>query len=562
MDTSFSYRKIFPGNNVLVFIPHEDDEINIAGSTIYELKKENFHVTCVYATNGDHHYLAETRIAEAMNALRVLGVPSEDIVILGYPDGGPGAASSPYARGINSPINVDGHEETYGIKGKSDFSMYLNGVHSPYTRKGFISDVEAVIEFFRPDVIIGIDFDSHPDHRACSIALETAIGNLLNRKGNKYFPIVLKSYAYNTGFESIPDFYEAHLYSTRFNRSRLSNTNYDTDNPTLEWKKRLRFPLARECRNHFLQKNILYKAMKWHVSQRAFMKAAQIINSDQVYWARRTDNLAFIGETKVSSGDGAALHDFKMIDTNDISRNKAVFDSTIWEPDKNDPEKTCTIFFDTKQDVSSIILYGNVEKESRILKSRITLSNGYTIDCGPLNINGTGTVIEFPEQREIKWVQYRILKTEGNHPGLTEWEIFPPRATGSKFIKIMVDDNFAYDWTIYPNENPSIGLYTYGYDTDRPSIKWKLNESFSTLTAINEAIKSCDSIIQIQAFDENDESVKDEITLRPGSRIEALCLKYRQFWDKVEVQLDNLRIKRKHHKLKQLKKQQKGKLDK
>jgi hypothetical protein len=126
----------------------------------------------------------------------------------------------------------------------------------------------------------------------------------------------------------------------------------------------------------------------------------------------------------------------------------------------------------------------------------------------------------------------------------------------------MVDDNFAYDWTIYPNENPSIGLYTYGYDTDRPSIKWKLNESFSTLTAINEAIKSCDSIIQIQAFDENDESVKDEITLRPGSRIEALCLKYRQFWDKVEVQLDNLKIKRKHHKLKQLKKQQKGKLDK
>lgn len=30
MDTMF-YNQIFPGNRVLIFIPHEDDELNIAG---------------------------------------------------------------------------------------------------------------------------------------------------------------------------------------------------------------------------------------------------------------------------------------------------------------------------------------------------------------------------------------------------------------------------------------------------------------------------------------------------------------------------------------------------
>lgn len=33
MDTMF-YNQIFPGNRVLIFIPHEDDELNIAGALI------------------------------------------------------------------------------------------------------------------------------------------------------------------------------------------------------------------------------------------------------------------------------------------------------------------------------------------------------------------------------------------------------------------------------------------------------------------------------------------------------------------------------------------------
>ncbi|WP_442877423.1 PIG-L family deacetylase [Dialister sp.] len=59
---------------------------------MYGARKEGFRGIVVFATNGDRSYLAETRIREAEKALEELGVPEEDIIILGYPDGGLDAA--------------------------------------------------------------------------------------------------------------------------------------------------------------------------------------------------------------------------------------------------------------------------------------------------------------------------------------------------------------------------------------------------------------------------------------------------------------------------------------
>lgn len=343
--SSFTYKNVFKDHDVMVFIPHEDDEINVAGATIYGLRQEGFHVICAFATNGDRSYLAETRIREAAAALKMLGVPYEDIIILGYPDGGLDASRSPYAQGVGHTITVDGHDSTYGIADKDDFPMAEYGKHTPYTRTGFLEDVENLIRAYHPANIIAVDFDSHPDHRACSIALETAIGHILNEKGNTYFPIVLKAYAYNTGFESVADFNSLHLYSTKFNRGRLADPSFETDNPVYHWEERIRLPVMEPCRNQSLSRNLIYQALRCHVSQRAFLKANQIINSDQVYWIRRTDNLAFCGITTASSGNAEAVHDFKMIDVKDIAPRKPVFDTCLWEPLSSDKEKSITIHF-------------------------------------------------------------------------------------------------------------------------------------------------------------------------------------------------------------------------
>lgn len=49
-DSSFSYSSLFKGKTLMVIIPHEDDEINIAGSTIHGSILEGIHVICVFST--------------------------------------------------------------------------------------------------------------------------------------------------------------------------------------------------------------------------------------------------------------------------------------------------------------------------------------------------------------------------------------------------------------------------------------------------------------------------------------------------------------------------------
>lgn len=548
--SSFTYKNVFKDHDVMVFIPHEDDEINVAGTTIYGLRQEGFHVICVFATNGDRSYLAETRIQEAAAALKMLGVPYEDIIILGYPDGGLDASRSPYAQGVGHTITVDGHDSTYGIADKDDFPMAEYGKHTPYTRTGFLEDVENLIRTYHPANIIAVDFDSHPDHRACSIALETAIGHILNEKGNTYFPIVLKAYAYNTGFESVTDFNSLHLYSTKFNRGRLADTSFETDNPVYHWEERIRLPVPEPCRNQSLSRNLIYQALRCHVSQRAFLKANQIINSDQVYWLRRTDNLAFCGTTTASSGNAEVVHDFKMIDVKNIAGKKLVFDTCLWEPASSDREKSITIHFYKPQNISAIKLYGNVNRESRILEGQLLFSNGYSVKTGPLERNGQATDIPIEPQSDTEWVTFQVLQAEGPHPGLTEWEIFDHPCPDMHICKILVNGEFAYRWDMYPGETAEVGLYTYPEDMP---VVWKLNGVEMTLNKLNEEITTETKAFKIQVLSVQTGMILDEISIKKASYFNPLKMDVQNIFNRFYVWKDKQLIKHKHHQLRVMK---------
>lgn len=545
-----SYKNIFQGHDVMIFVPHEDDEINVAGATICGLRQEGFRVLCVFATNGDRSFLAETRIREAAAALGKLGVPYEDIIILGYPDGGLDAARSPYVHGIEHAVRIDGHDSTYGIADKADFSVAKYGKHTPYTRTGFLEDVENLIRAYKPANIIAVDFDSHPDHRTCSIALETAMGRILNDEGNTYFPIILKAFAYNTGFESIVDFNSMHLYSTKFNRNRLADSSFETDNPVYHWEERVRLPVPEICRHPSLSQNLIYQALRCHLSQRAFLKANQIINSDQVYWLRRTDNLAFYGITTASSGHAEAVHDFKMIDVKDIAPFQSVFDTCLWEPLPSDKEKRVTIHFYKPQKISRIRLYGNVNQDSCILGGRILFSNGYSIETGPLKRNGQALDVQMDSQCDIEWVSFQVLKTEGPHPGLTEWEIFDQPNPSVQIYKILVNGEFAYHWDMYPGETVEVGLYSYPEDE---SVTWKLNGIAISLEQLNRRISEESGTAVIQAISLKTGDILDEIYIHKASGIDKFHAYATHFHNCLRMWVDKQKIKRRHHQLRVLK---------
>lgn len=414
---------------ILVVVPHEDDEINLAGSTIYRFVQEGKRVICVFVTNGDWLYSVDVRMKEALQSLKALGVDSENAVFLGYPDGGVHGEHSPFMHGKNEVMNTAGHTHTYGSSFKKDFATEEYGHPQSYIWKNLIQDLENVVLKYKPDMIIGTDFDNHPDHRMCSIALDTAMGNILNRENNSYFPIYFKGFAYSIAFEGKDDFFDfAQVKPSCINEKALTYPEFGTDNPAFEWNQRIRIPAPDACCTFDLSKNVMYKALCSYVSQRIFVRAGRIINGDQVYWQRRTDNLVHQGKLTVSSGEKTYLSDFQTLYTEDISVPKPVFENYGWAPDEQDTEKWCRCTFTKPQHIESISLWGNIEKTSRVTAGELIFSNGYRCPVGTLREYGRETAIPMEPQEHIEWIEFRMTDFYGK-PVIAEWGIFATNNT-------------------------------------------------------------------------------------------------------------------------------------
>jgi len=74
--SSFKYRDFFNGDTVMVIVPHEDDEINVSGATIYGAIKEGLHVFLVYVTNGDFQYKKKDILSEIEELQTVNYIPA------------------------------------------------------------------------------------------------------------------------------------------------------------------------------------------------------------------------------------------------------------------------------------------------------------------------------------------------------------------------------------------------------------------------------------------------------------------------------------------------------
>lgn len=550
--SSFTYSEFCGDKPLMVIVPHEDDEINLAGSSIIAARKENLRVICVFLTNGDWEYPAFIRINEAIDSLKIMGVSEDDIIFLGYPDGGAEAEKSIF-RVTLPPKNIGIRNETYGTKEKPDFAYALYHKHSAYTWENLLLDLKSVILKFKPGMILATDFDRHPDHRMTSIAFDIVMGDILNHyyDNSEYLPIVMKGFCYCTGFESIADFYRRHLLSSVVNKEKLQNSKFDTDNPGYEWNKRVRFPVPDEARLD-LKYNLIFKALYAHVSQKAIWKhkPEKIINGDQVFWNRRTNNLIYKGKITVSSGDSRYLHDFQMINTYDIRAKQTVFEDYLWIPQKDDNEKWCRCDFSLPQHVEAVAFYGNIDENSLILKGRLTFSNGYSCKVGKFNLDGKETLVSLPPQENVEWIKFEIIESKGEHAGISEWEILNNTKERIRILQICVNGNFAYDWYVYPNEEAIVSAYTYGIDGD---LNWFIDGQSATLEEINSRIKGLKTKVKIRTEMKENPNVWAEMVISPAKNLEQLWLRATIVSDKTYVWLKKQLQKIPHHKLRRLK---------
>jgi len=168
-----------PGDSVLVFAAHPDDETLGAGGLIHAALAAGARVQVVIFTNGDgyvegvdvgFHTLFSTpelfiqygkrRQQEALAAAAGLGLPPDRVIFLGYPDRGLAALwgstwdcdhpyTSPYTRRHDSPYDMTYHRG------------------AAYCGQNVLDDVEGILRRERPTVIAVHDAeDTHRDHWA------------------------------------------------------------------------------------------------------------------------------------------------------------------------------------------------------------------------------------------------------------------------------------------------------------------------------------------------------------------------------------------------------------
>lgn len=183
----------FGDHRIVIFAPHCDDETLGPGGLIKEALERKINVKVVLITNGDgfaysakkelghiiltpEEYIkyALIRQKETVNALKNLGLPSQDIIFLGYPD-----------EGISEMWEANWNYDNLAISHFSgkDHSPYANSykLNAPYCGLSVLDDIKKIMKEFKPtDIYLPHANDVHPDHWATNCFVLMALEDLTN----------------------------------------------------------------------------------------------------------------------------------------------------------------------------------------------------------------------------------------------------------------------------------------------------------------------------------------------------------------------------------------------
>lgn len=542
------FDKSYFGTRILILAPHPDDEINIAGNMILNLSAAKAEIFVAYSTNGDFDISAEIRAQEAVNSLKILGVPAEKIIFLGYGDTFNGKGNPHIFSAENPTTSPAGHKKTYAPKNFVDYSKKNFGKHSFYTKKSFKRDLKSLILELRANIIFCVDFDSHADHRTLSVLFEEVLGEILS-ENNNYRPEVYKKFAYSTAFTAVPDFYATNLRATL--KPKLGETDtYDfdfIDRANYIWKNRVRFPVAEACRQTILKDNPLAEAIFAHKSQKNEWNALRILNSDEVFFERRTDSQTFSAKVTATSGYISKVCDFKIIDTKNIDICPPKIENNLWRPSADDLQKKLFFEWDEPIQVQKIVIYGNLlddfaENISLKLVFDKTNADFKNFEVFNIEIPARGCPFVLNTQKiYVKRAEITAVNPKNNF-GLAEVEFFAnvePLRKIPPFIKITSKDNFIYKYAV-PYEIDKISLGIYRFHVENPV---KITATAHDEEILSEILEDGELILNFGKENEivvtaevlGDLTIYDRVIIRRIGDFAQIQLKIWQWLDKLRV---------------------------
>lgn len=442
--------EMYGSHRVMLLVPHQDDDINVLGGVIEEYVKYGSEVIVVFSTNGDYDGLSETRMKEAVNALSAMGVPEDHVVFLGYGDQwnpeGPHLYNAEPGTVMQS---VFGRRETYG----TDWHPAYNEGNS-YTAEHFMEDLESVILEYLPDTLYCVDYDYHIDHKSLMLFFEKTMGRLLNAQ-TEYRPRVFKGYAYNTAWESEPDFYGENLKSTQ----NIFAEPYLQQPEVYRWEDRVRLPVHAENLSRSVLCSGAYEKLSMYASQGAGLYTPRVYKSDKVFWERRTDSLCHGAEIQASSGAAERLNNFMLLDNFCLTDKEYLPYDGVWIPEADDTSRQIRVTFAQPETVTMVSLYDHPDPSKNVKDAVISFDDGSYVQTGPLHPGGAET--RFPvDARTVTSFTVTLLETEGE-AGLTEVAAYGSDAAAVPVVKLMDRaENFLYDYWISPDGYQEFLLYT------------------------------------------------------------------------------------------------------
>lgn len=445
VENSYFQSAYLKNKNVLVLVPHEDDEVNLAYGVIDAFTAAGSDVTIAFATNGDSRFDGGTRVAEAIRVCALMGVPKEHIILLGYGDhtcNPPLFLSEPNAL---RPSEA-GHLETYGLEGIPDYHTMRFGKAAGYTRANCEADLADLILTLRPDILFACDTDQHVDHVSLSQMFDRVMGKLL-RANPQYKPQVFKGFAYEYAWHGNPDFYRIPLASSALPWRASSYEN------AYAWQDRVRFPLPNEYLGYTLRSSKLRALLQTYQSQYAVVKQQNLLNGDRIFWERSTDVLW--GDVTTSSGNAERLQDFILSDTEEAPL------ASCWCPSTDDRQPEIHIRWAQPQTIDTLVFYDAPNPGGDIETVRVLDDSGWFQDY--TLPDGTGKPCRMAlHGLRTQNLTIRLLSWKGSPIGFSEIEVLPQRKQTLEWIQPTdTDGNFLYEYAC-PADQP-IAMLLYGY---------------------------------------------------------------------------------------------------
>jgi len=199
----------------MVIVPHQDDETFAFGASIMNMVEDGDDVRVVFATNGDgwdfvdhsQRFWTEEfgpqRLLESSDALEILGLSREDMIVLGYPDGS--LKSLFEASDRNEEISfLNGKSHTYGNPAANlyDYHTLQHGHAALLTGNHVRQDFLDVIRVNMPsEIYVMSRYDTHSDHEYCYHYMAEAIRTI--QESETYAPIVHESIVHGELSEAV-----------------------------------------------------------------------------------------------------------------------------------------------------------------------------------------------------------------------------------------------------------------------------------------------------------------------------------------------------------------------